>query len=80
MAKKNPWISIKDRMPEIHEIEVRGHIIRKTDDILLASKGGVHFGSVWLYDDGRYTFGSGSDAIETELWTHWMPIPQVPKH
>ena len=58
------WISVKDRLPEIHE------------DVLIWFRGTVCFGD--RTSDGHWRPEGGNGNFDDDI-THWMPLPDPPK-
>lgn len=64
---KSPWISVKERLP----IEEKDGLSTKV--LVLSTKNKVDF-SRYDYDVGGWI----SPVLDIEF-THWMPIPKLPK-
>ena len=66
----NEWISVKERLPEIDGIYL----------CVLDVKSIVGFDYNTI-ETLRYSFGCWLyDRKETNLVTHWMPLPKLPAH
>ena len=66
---KNPWISVKDRLPEqdLH-----------CEEIPVLLKNGYWFKGYYSGDMWHYYDECGDDIITWDV-TYWMPIPETPK-
>lgn len=70
-ATLNNWISVKDRLPE-EDVTVLAFINYSVDDAKLERIGSAAYrGKLWLM---------GSDIYSERFVTHWMPLPEPPKH
>lgn len=67
MNKTNEWISVKDRLPELH-----------TKVLCCGKKGGRFIAEMSIWGDGHlyWTKRDGKGCSEV---THWMPLPDAPK-
>lgn len=59
---KNPWISVKDRLPK-----ERSHVF---------TAGGTRTYNILLYHAGKF-YQSLSQGLYDGGVTHWMPIPEL---
>lgn len=66
-ALENQWIRVTDRLPEI---EKDGLSIKV---LVVSNKGKIHFSR---YD---YNMEGWISPILDTVFTHWMPIPELPK-
>lgn len=66
-ALENQWIRVADRLPEI---ETDG---LSTKVLVVSNKGKIHFSR---YD---YDMEGWISSILDIVFTHWMPIPELPK-
>jgi hypothetical protein len=67
--KDSGWISVEDRLPELHE----SVIISKPSDF----PDKVYVG--WLSENGRWFEEDGPGGIADVEVCHWMPLPDPPK-
>lgn len=67
------WISVKDKLPPI-DVEVIG-FYPKSDKFNQATLICVYIGN-----DLWWCACRGDDPVELSMPTHWMPLPELPKH
>jgi len=66
---KPKWISVKDKLPEPHEKVIAG----------LENGWNILLGVVDLHNKWLVYYTDGLNEAQTNLVTHWMPLPEVPK-
>jgi hypothetical protein len=65
-ALENQWISVKERLPEITELEC-------SDDIFIHGSGG-YVGSAYFEDNKFYSLIGDDNILGVD---YWMPIPKL---
>jgi len=66
---KPKWISVKDKLPEPHEKVIAS----------LENGWNILLGVVDLHNKWLVYYTDGLNEAQTNLVTHWMPLPEVPK-
>lgn len=66
--KKSPWVSVKERLPDFgNHVFVAGRYMLEQRCC-----------RVGIEDDWKWT-GQFSERWSSELFSHWMPIPELPE-
>ena len=72
---RNPWISVKDRLPEKDADNISIPVAAITNK-------GYWFKGQYDYDNKDWFFSEDPDQLDfetDELVTHWMPVPKLQK-
>ena len=64
---KSPWISVNEKLPPIEKDNLSIKVI------VVSNKGKIHFSR---YD---YDMEGWISSVLDIVFTHWMPIPELPK-
>lgn len=73
LEEKPRWIPCSERMPELHEYDHCGDVLRESDKVLCCTQtktGGKNI-VLGYYADGKWRCGMNSNVVA------WMPLPEA---
>lgn len=74
------WISVNERMPEMHTINDKSGEFEVSDDVLFITDGIITTGYTEDDGDGQvWVEASSGCPLPLNAVTYWMPIPEPPK-
>lgn len=74
----NKWISVKDRVPVVKEVNDIYATCKASDKVLSVCKDGTFAIVQYEVDDDGSHYWTRSDGGGEQI-THWIPLPQLPK-
>ena len=72
----NPWISVKERLPEATDK------FGRSEDVLILDENGWMTVAMYCIPENKWYLSVGAIQGDCEYpfeITHWMPIPELPK-